>query len=190
MVRIMFAWMLGVAACLSHTGCILPFGDRYVDVPDPREKEIVTVVNVEGREVSLSDGRKTVLAGIAVPGNPDDAARFADRVKSMLMNRRVLVEEDGCARLEEVHRDSGHRNGLAIVLFPRDIPVPPDHADVVLLVINDGYAAAVPSQIREEGVREKYIWAEKYARENNLRIWSRERASQPPASAPASRPSG
>lgn len=173
----------GLVAVLATTlfpGCIVLTGEFYDPVPDPLADRFVTGTVVQGRTITLADGRQFQLAGVDVQQMDAEQqkafeAGLAKLVvggqKLLILNEKEAVVPIACSAEPRLPWE----RFPAIVLFPVHVKVPPQRIDVGLQLVGLGLAHVRESEIPDPKQLAAYRQAAENAKQHRIGVWRTER---------------
>jgi ankyrin repeat protein len=170
----------GLVICLAASflpGCILLTGEVYDPVPDPLANRFVKATAVDGRTVTLADGRQIQLAGVDARGLDDEqrSALAAELSKLVVGNKDLLVmdEKGGVATvaISGGHMGMPWREFPVLILFPTHVKFPPMRRDAGFELIQQGLAPVLDAEVSDPARLALYHLAQKTAQGRRIGVW-------------------
>lgn len=171
--RVFPIYTIIICGC-AFTGCIRLTGPEYVPGPDPMMDQAVTVTNVSGNEVTLSDGSRYHVAGIRAWETPDGYNIVTSELRNRIVHTEQirLLKQGSGVRLMITHYNLPTRP-FGLILFPEKKPYPPQHADVAVELLRNGFARVAPKDIDDAEVLRRYEAAEQEAMKGRAGNWAK-----------------
>lgn len=161
-----------VAVAMALSGCVHWSGTEYVRGPDPLVDKAVTVTGVEGTEVILADGARYHVAGIRAWDTQDGRSVLASELRSRVVHTEQirLLKQDAGVRLVLTQYNLP-TPPFGVILFPVKKSFPPEHVDVAVELLRNGFARVAPAELHDAEIRHKYEAAEREAMEGRAGYW-------------------